>query len=173
MDGRSGRILGQIRNTAAQTNLNTAVFLECIQSNNALGALSVSPHSMCRGPPVALFLRITKKAEEIHMELNQIEIGKRIKMIRQKKRLSQIAFAAELHVSREQISRWENGSKIPALDILCQLSVIGKVSMDYLIMGQEKDCPEKRIISTLLGDLLELERRIDRVIELIIESEIV
>lgn len=106
------------------------------------------------------------------MELNPVEIGKRIKMIRQKKRLSQVAFAAELHVCREQISRWENGSKIPALDILCQLSLIGKVSMDYLITGQEKDCLEKKMISGLLGDLLELERRIDRVIELVTESGI-
>ncbi|MBP3653616.1 MAG: helix-turn-helix transcriptional regulator [Clostridia bacterium] len=105
------------------------------------------------------------------MELNSIEIGKRIKMIRQKKRLSQIAFAAELHVSREQISRWENGSKIPALDIMCQLSVIGKVSMDYLIMGREMDCPEKRMMHTFLGDLLELDKKIDHVIELITESE--
>ena len=107
------------------------------------------------------------------MELNPVEIGKRIKMIRCQKQLSQIAFAAELHVSREQISRWENGSKIPALDILYQLSAIGKVSMDYLITGQEKDCLEKKMISSLLGDMLELERRIDRVIELVTESRIV
>lgn len=104
------------------------------------------------------------------MELNPIEIGRRIKMIRRKKRLSQIAFAAELHVSREQISRWENGSKIPALDILCRLSMIGKVSLDYLIMGQEMDCPEKRMIHTFLGDLLELDKKIDHVIGLITES---
>lgn len=104
------------------------------------------------------------------MELNSVEIGIRIKMIRCKRQLSQIAFAAELHVGREQISRWENGSKIPALDILCQLSVIGKVSMDYLVTGQEKDCPEKRMMSALLSDLLELDRRIDYVIELITES---
>ena len=107
------------------------------------------------------------------MELNSVEIGKRIKMIRCKRQLSQIAFAAELHVSREQISRWENGSKIPVLDILFQLSVIGKVSMDYLITGQERDCPEKKMISDLLGDLLELDRKLDCVIELITESEIV
>lgn len=106
------------------------------------------------------------------MELSSIEIGKRIKMIRLKKRLSQIAFAAELHVSREQISRWENGSKIPALDILCQLSEIGKVSMDHLITGQEKDGMEKKMISVLLGDLLELDRKIDRVIELVTETGI-
>ena len=106
------------------------------------------------------------------MELNSIEIGKRIKMIRSRKQLSQIAFAAELHVSREQISRWENGSKIPALDILCQLSEIGKVSMDYLITGQERDCPEKKMISGLLGDLLELDRKLDCVIELVTETGI-
>lgn len=106
------------------------------------------------------------------MELNSIEIGKRIKMIRRKKRLSQIALAAELHVSREQISRWENGSKIPALDILYQLSVIGKVSMDYLITGQEKDCPEKRMMHSVLGELLELDKKIEHVIELITESGI-
>lgn len=107
------------------------------------------------------------------MVLNSIEIGKRIKTIRLKKRLSQIAFAAELHVSREQISRWENGNKIPALDILCRLSEIGKVSMDHLITGQEKDCLEKKMISVLLGDLLELDRKIDRVIELVTETGIV
>ena len=107
------------------------------------------------------------------MEFNSIEIGKRIKMIRSQKKLSQIAFAAELHVSREQISRWENGSKIPALDILCQLSVIGKVSIDYLITGQEKDCLEKKMMSALLSDLLEFDRRLDRVIELITEFGIV
>ena len=104
------------------------------------------------------------------MELKPIEIGRRIKMIRQKKRLSQIAFAAELHVSREQISRWENGSKIPALDILCQLSVIGKVSMDYLITGQERDYLEKRMVHSLLEELLELDKKIDHVIELVTES---
>ena len=107
------------------------------------------------------------------MELNSVEIGKRIKTIRCKRQLSQIALAAELHVNREQISRWENGSKIPVLDILFQLSVIGKVSMDYLITGQEKDFPEKRIIRVLLGDLLELDRKIDRVIELVTETGIV
>ncbi|MBE5767807.1 MAG: helix-turn-helix transcriptional regulator [Clostridiales bacterium] len=126
---------------------------------------------MCREPLVSLFLRITKKRKK-HMELSSIEIGKRIKMIRLKKRLSQIAFAAELHVSREQISRWENGSKIPALDILCQLSEIGKVSMDHLITSQEKDGMEKKMISVLLGDLLELDRKIDRVIELVTETGI-
>lgn len=104
------------------------------------------------------------------MELNPIEIGKRIKMIRSKKKLSQIALAAELHVSREQISRWENGSKIPALDILCRLSVVGSVSLDYLITGEAKDCREKRIISTFLADLLEMDKRINHVIELITES---
>lgn len=103
------------------------------------------------------------------MELNPIEIGKRIKMIRQKKRLSQIAFAAELHVSREQISRWENGSKIPALDILCQLSLIGRISLDYLITGEERICREKQIINTLLPDLLEMDKKINHVIELITE----
>lgn len=107
------------------------------------------------------------------MKLNSIEIGKRIKMIRLKKRLSQIAFAAELHASREQISRWENGNKIPALDILCQLSEIGKVSMDHLITGQEKDGQEKKMISILLGDLLELDRKLDCVIELVTETGIV
>ena len=104
------------------------------------------------------------------MEMNPVEIGKRIKMIRSKRKLSQIAFAAELHVSREQISRWENGSKIPALDILCRLSVVGSVSLDYLITGEARDYHEKKIINTLLVDLLEVDKKINHVIELITES---
>ena len=48
--------------------------------------------------------------------------------------------------------------------------MIGKVSMDYLIMGQERDCLEKRMMHTFLGDLLELDKKIDHVMELITES---
>ena len=60
-----------------------------------LGILCVEAlHFLC-------FLELHGKQREKHMELNLVEIGKRIKMIRCKKRLSQIAFATELHVSRE------------------------------------------------------------------------
>ena len=47
--------------------------------------------------------------------------------------------ALKLNVSREPLSRLEDGSRIPSLDILYEISRIGRVSLDYLITGEETE----------------------------------
>ena len=101
------------------------------------------------------------------MELDYESIGSRIRMVRKKKKLSQIAFAVGLNVSREQLSRLENSSRIPSLDILYEVSKIGRVSLDYLITGKETKYLAGNTLEEVHNELLKLENSIRYVIELI------
>lgn len=56
--------------------------------------------------------------------------------LRQKNKLSQEDLANQLYISRQAVSKWENGSATPDLDKLIQLTQIFDVSMDELIFAQ-------------------------------------
>ena len=53
--------------------------------------------------------------------------------LRKRKGWSQEDLAEKLDVSRQAISRWENGSALPDADNLRQLSHLYGVSADYLL----------------------------------------
>lgn len=57
----------------------------------------------------------------------------RIKELRIKKRMTQIALSIELGVSQELISAYETGKTDPNLKVLIQLSKIFNVSIDYIV----------------------------------------
>lgn len=57
----------------------------------------------------------------------------RLKNARVKKGLSQIDVANELNISRQAVSRWENGKSIPDADNLALLSQLYGVSLDKLL----------------------------------------
>ncbi len=57
----------------------------------------------------------------------------RLKNARVKKGLSQIDVANELNISRQAVSRWENGKSIPDADNLVLLSQLYGVSLDELL----------------------------------------
>lgn len=54
------------------------------------------------------------------------------------KNMSQEALAKELFVSRQSISKYENGEAKPDFDNLIKLSKLLEVSLDELIFGEEK-----------------------------------
>ncbi|USS87439.1 XRE family transcriptional regulator [Fructilactobacillus hinvesii] len=62
-------------------------------------------------------------------------LGKQIIRLRQKQQLSQAKLAERLFVSRQAISKWENGEAEPDLDKLVQLSQIFNVDLDYLVLN--------------------------------------
>lgn len=84
--------------------------------------------------------------------INEKEIGKRIKEIRVKKNLTQEAFASSLNISRQAISKVENGNGGVTLSLLDSIASNYKVSLDYLIYGIEsyKLKLDKRSIKILL-----------------------
>ena len=62
-----------------------------------------------------------------------VEIGRRIRSLRNHKELSQERFAADIGVSVQTVSRWENGINYPDLSMLPILASYFKVTTDYLL----------------------------------------
>ena len=60
------------------------------------------------------------------------QIGK----LRTERHLSQTDVAKRLYVSRQAVSKWENGDAEPSLDNLIALAKLFNVSLDNLITGQ-------------------------------------
>lgn len=60
-----------------------------------------------------------------------------LKLIRKKKKLSQLKVAMDLNISREALSYYENGKRSPDISMLRLLSEHFGVSIDYLVNGKE------------------------------------
>lgn len=75
--------------------------------------------------------------ESINFMVNEEEIGKRIKNIRVKNNFTQATFEESLNISRQVISKVENGNGDVALDFLDAIISKYNVSLDYLIYGKE------------------------------------
>ena len=60
-------------------------------------------------------------------------IGEKIREYRQKKGLTQDALAAELHVSSQAVSKWENGQTMPDINLLVPLSKVLKIGLNDLL----------------------------------------
>lgn len=66
-----------------------------------------------------------------------VEIGKRLRYLRQKKKMSQKQLAELLHVAPQTISKWELDKSTPDYDQLIALSQLYRKSIDRLL-GQGK-----------------------------------
>lgn len=60
-------------------------------------------------------------------------IGINIKKIREFNNLSQQEFADKLYVTRQSVSKWENGTIIPDIEKLEKISEIYNISIDSLL----------------------------------------
>lgn len=72
-------------------------------------------------------------------------LGEKIYELRTQHNLSQGDLANELNVSRQSISKWENGNSTPDLEKIVKLAEIFNISLDELIKNEEK---EETIINT-------------------------
>lgn len=72
-------------------------------------------------------------------------LGEKIYELRTKTNLSQGDLANKLNVSRQSISKWENGNSTPDLEKIIKLAEIFNISLDELIKNEEK---EEAIIHT-------------------------
>ncbi|WP_282804076.1 helix-turn-helix domain-containing protein [Secundilactobacillus kimchicus] len=62
-------------------------------------------------------------------------IAPQLKQARQAQHLSQNEVAAILHISRQSISKWENGHTYPGIDNLMLLSDLYQISIDRLVQN--------------------------------------
>ncbi|EIQ82994.1 UNVERIFIED_CONTAM: helix-turn-helix transcriptional regulator [Streptococcus canis] len=65
--------------------------------------------------------------------------ARQLKKYRLNKNLSQVALAEQLFISRQAISKWENGDATPDLDHVVRLAEILEVSLDELVLGEPID----------------------------------
>lgn len=66
------------------------------------------------------------------------QLAQQIKNLRTAKNLSQDELAEKLYISRQAVSKWENGEATPDIDKLVQLAEIFGVSLDYLVLGKSR-----------------------------------
>ncbi|NLR10426.1 MULTISPECIES: helix-turn-helix domain-containing protein [Lactobacillaceae] len=92
------------------------------------------------------------------------EVAVQLKKARIKSGFSQNEIATILHVTRQSISKWENGRGYPDLDNLIQLSEVYKISIDNLLKendelkakidaNEEKIAQKKQALKTVNTDL--------------------
>lgn len=76
--------------------------------------------------------------------MDQERIGKIIKEIRTKNKLSQKAFADKYNVTYQAVSKWENGKNMPDIQILKQICFDYNLSLEELLNAEEKSKAPKK-----------------------------
>jgi transcriptional regulator with XRE-family HTH domain len=71
------------------------------------------------------------------LEARSLDVGSRIKELRNSVGISQEDLAAEIKVSRGNVGDWERGKVKPGADALISLSMFFEVSIDWLLTGKE------------------------------------
>ena len=69
-----------------------------------------------------------------------MNLGKKIKTLRQKNNLTCTDLANILGVTKQAVSLWENDNRLPPITTICFLSEIFDISVDYLL---NRTCYEK------------------------------
>lgn len=82
-------------------------------------------------------------------------LAKKIRNLRKQNNITQEALAEEMNVSRQTISKWENGTTIPDVNNICELARFFQVTTDFLLNYNDHQT-EKKIKRYFLLDLLVL-----------------
>lgn len=66
-----------------------------------------------------------------------MELGQRIKILRENAKLTQIELAKILRINNSTLSQYESGARVPSDDIKIAIANHFGVSLDYLLRGEE------------------------------------
>ncbi|SDC23163.1 DNA-binding transcriptional regulator, XRE-family HTH domain [Paenibacillus sp. UNCCL117] len=64
--------------------------------------------------------------------------GEKLKAERMKRNWSQEVMAEKLFVSRQSVSKWENGQNYPSIEIIIKISDLFEVTIDELLRSDEE-----------------------------------
>lgn len=68
-----------------------------------------------------------------------MEFSEKLITLRKGRDLTQEQLAEQLNVSRQSVSKWENGQVIPEVEKIVELSKVFHVTLDYLLKPSEID----------------------------------
>ena len=74
-----------------------------------------------------------------------MNVSEKIRTLRKSKGMSQEELAGQVNISRQAVSRWENGTALPDADNIVQLSKLFGVTTDYLLIDSyesDEDSPK-------------------------------
>ena len=93
-----------------------------------------------------------------------MNIGERITALRKEKNISQTELAKRLNVSRQAVSKWEQGTSSPDTDRLIQLAEILGTEVEYLATGTH---PEPGSV------VMNIDETVERVEEKVVVKEVI
>ena len=91
--------------------------------------------------------------------MNADKISESIRACRKRLGLSQDELANRLHVTRQAVSKWENGSALPSVDMLIALANVFELSVDELLGVSPKQESEPTLRPETVGALLDEHTR--------------
>ena len=98
--------------------------------------------------------------------------GERLKMFRKRKGISQEELADRLHVARQTVSKWENGTSVPDAIMLVKISEQLDVSVSELLGAHVENKEDTDTISDKLASINENLAIRNRRIHIIIKAVI-
>ena len=63
--------------------------------------------------------------------------GEKLKELRQRKKISQEQLAEKLYVSRQAVTKWENGTGMPDVENLIAIAALFNESLDNLLSNEK------------------------------------
>lgn len=67
-----------------------------------------------------------------------MNFGEQFKKLRTERQLTQEQVAAQLNISRQAVSNWENNKNLPDIEMIVEISKKFSISLDRLILGGEE-----------------------------------
>lgn len=109
--------------------------------------------------------------------MNPTEIGNFIRELRKEKNMSQSDLAEKLYLSRNAISRWENGHNLPDPSTFALLANLLDVSTDELLLGKRINEKERKkevsAFSLTLVDQTNKKNRIIRKLKIVFIASVI
>lgn len=86
-----------------------------------------------------------------------MDIGQRIRFLREQNSLSQLDLSRKLHISNSALSQYESGARTPSDDIKLKIASYFGVSVDYLLgLPDKQKAPNSNELDAIPG-MKELE----------------
>ena len=87
-----------------------------------------------------------------------VDFGNRLKDLRMKYGLTQEEVADKICVTKQAVSKWENGLSLPDVATLGSLAELYNTTVDYLLTGEEKVRVEKEVEVVEKIETVEVEK---------------
>ena len=101
-----------------------------------------------------------------------MSVGERISELRKEQNLSQLQFAKILSVSRQAVSKWENGLSVPDSKKMIQIADVLDTDIEYLTTGRRNFGRRPPVVLTTVETVEKvIEKPVIQVVEKIVEVE--